>query len=57
MADISMCQNKLCEKKDECYRYNAPVNPYRQSYASFDYTKDPSCFIIIHHPKTTSFRL
>lgn len=42
MADISMCKGIFdgnesdemirCPKRDECYRYTAPVNPYRQSF-------------------------
>lgn len=32
MADISMCEGKDCPIKQECYRYTAPVNEYRQAY-------------------------
>ncbi len=32
MADITMCRDKECPKKDTCYRYTAPVNKHRQSY-------------------------
>lgn len=32
MADITMCNNKECQIKYYCYRFTAPVNPYRQSY-------------------------
>jgi hypothetical protein len=32
MADITMCQDKECPKRDECYRFTAPANPYRQSF-------------------------
>lgn len=32
MADITMCQDKQCPRKAECYRYTANPNPYRQSY-------------------------
>jgi hypothetical protein len=32
MADITMCDNKECILKEECYRFTAPVNEYRQSY-------------------------
>ena len=35
MADISMCFGGRCPSKDACYRYTAPVNPYRQSYSDF----------------------
>jgi hypothetical protein len=41
MADISMCDGHECPKKQECYRYTAPVNPYRQAYFTFTpYDKD-----------------
>jgi hypothetical protein len=36
MPDISMCQNKLCPKKAECYRYTAKPS-MRQSYCAFEY--------------------
>ena len=32
MSDITMCQGGPCPKKEECYRYKAEVNPYRQAY-------------------------
>lgn len=32
MTDITMCVDKKCKKKKTCYRYNAPTNPYWQSY-------------------------
>lgn len=32
MADISKCKKTNCDKKDTCYRYLAPDNPYYQSY-------------------------
>jgi len=32
MADITKCTNKNCTLKNECYRFTAPVNEYRQSY-------------------------
>lgn len=34
MADITMCKDKECPHKDLCYRFTAPVNPYRQAYFS-----------------------
>lgn len=40
MADITMCQNHKCEKKEECYRYKAIPNPHYQSYAIFNCTKE-----------------
>jgi len=32
MSDISMCCNINCALKKTCYRFNAPINPYRQAY-------------------------
>ncbi len=32
MADIMMCKDEECPKKDTCYRYTAKVNPDRQAY-------------------------
>ena len=37
MPDISMCLNKECPKRNECYRYTAEPNPFRQSYSKFQY--------------------
>ena len=31
MPDISMCLESECNKKKECYRYNAVPNEFRQS--------------------------
>lgn len=36
MPDISMCQNKNCKFKNDCYRFTAIPNEHRQSYASFN---------------------
>jgi len=36
MPDISMCDNKKCERNKKCYRFMAIPNPFRQSYANFD---------------------
>jgi len=35
MADIAMCSNEQCIKRNECYRFTAVVNPYRQAYVEF----------------------
>lgn len=37
MADITMCQDAKCPKKDTCYRYNAVANKYNQCYCDFEY--------------------
>lgn len=36
MPDITMCEGTGCPMCDECYRYTAKPNEYRQSY--FDIT-------------------
>jgi hypothetical protein len=36
MADIAMCKQQDCEKKDTCYRYIATPNKHYQSYLWFD---------------------
>ena len=46
MPDISMCLNASCPLQKDCYRYTAPPNPYRQSYAGFKFTEEngkPKC--------------
>lgn len=35
MPDITMCANKLCNKKEKCYRFMAEPSEY-QSYAMFE---------------------
>ena len=35
MADISMCHNDGCPRRNNCYRYTAPVNEHWQVYATF----------------------
>ena len=32
MADITMCGNKTCSKREDCYRFTAPPNEWIQSY-------------------------
>jgi len=32
MADITICTNTKCSKKDTCYTYNAKPDEYWQSY-------------------------
>jgi hypothetical protein len=36
MPDISMCTNDKCKLKEECYRFTATPDEYRQSYSPFD---------------------
>lgn len=32
MADITKCKGTNCNRKEQCYRYTAKENEYRQSY-------------------------
>lgn len=32
LADITMCRDKACSRKYDCYRFTAPENPWRQSF-------------------------
>ena len=43
MADITMCKGYGCPKQLECYRVNANVNPYAQSYFVDVPYKDGDC--------------
>lgn len=42
MADISMCENAMCPKSNNCYRFLA-IPSMMQSYGNFDLKKD-KCF-------------
>jgi hypothetical protein len=35
MPDISMCMNKECKSKNQCFRYRALPNEHRQAYMEF----------------------
>lgn len=35
MADITMCQNKQCPMRLNCYRFTAKATPQWQSYSPF----------------------
>lgn len=43
MPDISLCVNKECEKRQQCYRYRAIAHPYWQSFAAFKPDEDGEC--------------
>lgn len=43
MSDISMCLNKECPKKNDCYRFRAIPHPTYQSYADFKYDSINGC--------------
>lgn len=32
MPDITMCEDHVCPKRENCFRYTAIPDPYRQSY-------------------------
>lgn len=42
MADITMCENAMCSKSNNCYRFLA-IPSLMQSYSEFNYKKD-KCF-------------
>ena len=42
MPDISMCLNKKCPVKEQCYRFTAKSSDY-QSYSSFEVTSNKGC--------------
>jgi len=50
MPDISMCRNKECPLKEQCYRFKATPNDY-QYYSDFEY-KGGNCeyFMEIQKP-------
>lgn len=43
MPDISMCQNQFCTLKENCYRFKATPNEFRQSYGVFTQNEDKTC--------------
>lgn len=36
MPDITMCKNKTCELRHDCFAFMAEPNPHRQSYFAED---------------------
>jgi hypothetical protein len=43
MPDITMCEGKNCPIKENCYRYTAKPNEYRQSYFVTPPYQDGKC--------------
>jgi hypothetical protein len=44
MSDITMCQDKDCPKKNNCYRFTAQPDEYLQSYfAASPRNEDGTC--------------
>jgi hypothetical protein len=55
MADITMCLDHDCPRKDSCYRFIAPENPYRQSYFQKSPRKgDEACDMYRECPKMSN---
>lgn len=44
MPDITMCKDKECPLKNECYRYRAIPSEYRQSYFAESPRKADKCY-------------
>jgi len=40
MVDIAKCKGIDCPLVNKCYRYTAPANEYRQTYADFKYDRE-----------------
>lgn len=38
MPDISMCKNSKCPLREDCYRFTAEPNPWRQAYSVFQFS-------------------
>jgi hypothetical protein len=43
MTDIAKCENKMCQKKQTCFRYMSKADKYWQSYGSFGPDKTGKC--------------
>lgn len=43
MADITMCDDKKCKRKDTCYRFTAKPSTHWQSYFWETPRKDDKC--------------
>jgi hypothetical protein len=43
MPDISLCQNKECPSKDDCYRFTAKPSEFSQIWATFDFGVGVCC--------------
>lgn len=47
MPDISLCLNKDCPIKEQCYRFTAIPSNYHQSYTLFEYDNGCDNFLEI----------
>jgi len=43
MADITMCRDGTCPKKEQCYRFTANKNEFWQSYFTESPRKSEDC--------------
>jgi hypothetical protein len=51
MADITMCRNHDCPKANQCRRFCALPNPYRQSYSEFKPNAEGVCIYFWVNPE------
>ncbi len=49
MADITKCNDKKCKLKQECYRFTAKDNEFRQSYFIKSPRKDNKCIYFLRN--------
>jgi len=47
MPDITMCNNKSCVLRKNCYRFMAKPNEHRQSYCFFKPTNNKCEYFLI----------
>ena len=50
MPDITMCLNDGCPLRNDCYRFMAEPNEYRQSYARFECSEKAEHFLEMIKP-------
>lgn len=43
MADITMCSDETCKKRERCYRFTAKANEYMQSMFVYTPRKGKDC--------------
>lgn len=57
MADITMCTDKKCKRKNSCYRYTATPSKYYQSYFAEQVREDDECeYFIAVRAKTRTVK-
>jgi hypothetical protein len=47
MPDISMCKNDCCSLSEQCYRFRAIPDEFRQAFADFHPNDDGQCDFFI----------